>query len=1769
MRRSLKCLLAFVLVISISIGIVGLYISRLVMAANLGSYSVVHDGATVAYVTSYGLPVSVQGALTAQGITVRSSNTSNYSVDGNSGFMCISAGRESPTGTGGTVYRCINSSVYNNENDTGDGSHNTLMALSGLTYSQIVYGCYSLGRNGGSSWAYSHAILSYLIGDDGSWFGPLSSSNAYSALTTFAAAAASVGKTYSASAPFYVFISSGGRQNLIALSYSPPAESGSVSLMKKDQNGNFVSGAVITLVTTSGADVSTLSANTSFTRIENGISFTTAGAAITIEGLMPDSDYLIHEVSAPNSMYSLADDIAFRTDASGNAPGNTSSPHTYLMVDQYSPISGEISFNKVSGDGSENDAVRTAVIEFTEAPGNTVADAMTGLTYTDNTGTAGYDQTGVSNNGIPRILFTASAVGTDITIRNLKPGASYMFHEVVVPEGYMQATDIIVNVQADGSVIVNGQTTDSVVMYNNNRGSMMGSIGIHKSFDSSDPYEEQRFWANASSVSFSFYHFAGDWETTEYIINHGQWPFVTYGGLNRGEDGAYVFWHSSESYRTYEWYTDPAYAWWPGRWWAIWSQANGRVVDCDMVGSMTSLPSGYYMVTEEWQEGRFLTSTEEDVWIETLNTSGWHDVSVGSQRRYAQIFYVSESMTYTVDWNGNFTGQLSSGLYWSDWPENNNPIFNYELTNRVTNVQNTGAIDLEKIDLTNTGVDGLRFELWRGASRYAEGHISTTESPYVNADGNNVYPIDWNYSTQYCSDVRNRDQSFAWQTIQWTNRSVVGSLNYGTYQLREIIPEGKVYMTPEGWSSMDEDGDGLADYFYIDVEVTENHQIEPLRVSVANRECRLEISVTKTDLWNGNILTGYEGVYDATFDLYADINGNGQLDDSDVFIGTESDTDRDGQVTFNYDLGSLFTGTVNYPADYLVVETTAPFNYYLNEAPVPVSVSAATSYRGSVDILEQPYTAQIRVNKYDADTGDEIPNAIFTIYNDVDGNGTYTEGVDTAASTYSSSGITDAQMVWNTQEGCYVSSELRSGRYVVVETGLPEGYFYVDSEGVPTLAANEVLVTIEGQDTSVTGFTTSYEVTVHNIRPSIHTTLTNSITRSHVAPVGENVELIDVVLYTNLVPGQDYVVTGTLVDRQTGQLITDANGIPVTASTEFNPDTPNGTVDVVFNLDTQRLMDLVDIGEMTAPVDIVAFENLGFLNGGDVCEHRDIDDEGQTVRVGKIHTGAIDANTNTQVASDGFATIIDYVYYEGLMPGREYTMTGTLHLVDYDDQGNRIDAGIINEVNSEEVLNPSVTFVPEQQQGFIEVEFVVNTGRFKGKTVVCFENLYEDGLCLMTHADINDEYQSIYIPSVHTTARSADTSSDVMYYGDRARLTDTVYYENLIPGMQYTVSGSLFWLYTDDNGFIHSGSVSDLLGPSQGLSSCTFIPDTSNGYVEIDFVVDTTVIAGYQYGGLVVMEDLYLNGSLIAKHADLNDENQTVHIPSIHTTAVDGVTGGKTLSESSEAVIIDRVYYNNLEPGREYNIAGSVQYVTADESGNVTSFGPLVQNDREVRTQIAFIPSEASGYVDITFTVNSYELSGIDRLVVFEDMFMGALHVASHGDIMDEGQTVSICNLSSSANGNVGGRVLSPVNNVQIIDTVYYEGLVPGHEYRMETDIMNASTGLSDAHCSTVFMPETEDGSIDITITIDGRGYTTEKLVVFECVFDNDSGSLIKSHCDWEEKSQTLNFSPVPQTGLQDNPFYRNTGYVLLSSCVVIAAISVGIIRKKEDYETN
>ena len=94
-------------------------------------------------------------------------------------------------------------------------------------------------------------------------------------------------------------------------------------------------------------------------------------------------------------------------------------------------------------------------------------------------------------------------------------------------------------------------------------------------------------------------------------------------------------------------------------------------------------------------------------------------------------------------------------------------------------------------------------------------------------------------------------------------------------------------------------------------------------------------------------------------------------------------------------------------------------------------------------------------------------------------------------------------------------------------------------------------------------------VTVNN--PEIKTSAKNAADGKKEFWAYSKVELIDTVSYKGLIAGNKYTVTGTLMDKATGKPVLGRNNKEITATTEFEAKSADGTVDVSFVFDASIL----------------------------------------------------------------------------------------------------------------------------------------------------------------------------------------------------------------------------------------------------------------------------------------------------------------------------------------------------------------------------------------------------------------------------------------------------------------------------------------------------------------------------------------------------------------------------------------------------------------------
>ena len=126
----------------------------------------------------------------------------------------------------------------------------------------------------------------------------------------------------------------------------------------------------------------------------------------------------------------------------------------------------------------------------------------------------------------------------------------------------------------------------------------------------------------------------------------------------------------------------------------------------------------------------------------------------------------------------------------------------------------------------------------------------------------------------------------------------------------------------------------------------------------------------------------------------------------------------------------------------------------------------------------------------------------------------------------------------------------------------------------------------------------------------------------------------------------------------------------------------------------------------------------------------------ETVVFPKIKTNAADKKDgDKKIPAAEKQTIVDKVSYTNLIIGKKYKVSGKL--MNKETGKPVLDNG--KEVTAEK------EFTAETSNGFVNLEFTFNASALAGKTVVVFEDVYEDGKLIGTHSDINDEGQSVKI----------------------------------------------------------------------------------------------------------------------------------------------------------------------------------------------------------------------------------------------------------------------------------------------------------------------------------------------------------------------------------------------------------------------------------------
>ena len=784
-------------------------------------------------------------------------------------------------------------------------------------------------------------------------------------------------------------------------------------------------------------------------------------------------------------------------------------------------------------------------------------------------------------------------------------------------------------------------------------------------------------------------------------------------------------------------------------------------------------------------------------------------------------------------------------------------------------------------------------------------------------------------------------------------------------------------------------------------------------IKIKGEKPKYTVTLTKTSadvkITNGNANYSLEG---AVYNVYkAYVNPNHDYA-NDPVIATFT-TDANGKATLSRKLEN---------GDYVTIEQVAPLGYTLDKNVHRFSINGKSA---NLDVVDDPTKIRLTVRKKDADTNSNVPQGDATL-----------EGAQYRI-TYTNNDEKIENIVTTNKSGQAVLRNIPIGVLVTVEEiGVPLGY-KLDSKVhtyITTTDTKELEYDLIPED--FTEEVMKGQIALHKQYETLD------------EPADEQGAEFDVYLKSagsfnaaketerdHITTGADGMATtkdlpyGTYVVHQTKggngrQLVADFDvsisedgkvysydlvNVQKNAQLKIVKTSEDGVIEGI-KFRVTRLEDGYSAEYTTNATGEILTETLPIYADKDGAtkyqykvEELDTEEtfgyqlpDSQTVELSEgeiasvsFHNKPIEIGTKATVEGEkevdplDKVTLTDTVSYTGLVPGKEYKVTGVL--MDKETGEKLL-------VDSEEITAETV-FVPETKNGSVDVTFIFDATGLHGKEIVVFEDLYRENIKVAAHADITDDDQTIKVktPEIGTTASfEGEKEIDPL---DKVTLTDTVSYKDLTPGKEYRVTGVLM---------DKSNGKELLINGEKVTAEATFVATEASGSVDVTFIFDATGLHGKE---VVVFEDLYRENVLLATHADINDEGQTVKIknPEIGTKAT---ADGKKEITADKITITDVVSYTDLTPGKEYKLTGVLM--------NKATNDKLLIDGKEITAEATFTPKAPTGEVEMTFTFDARELTAETEVVAFETLYRDGIEIAVHADIEDEGQTVKILPLHGS-----------------------------------------------------------------------------------------------------------------------------------------------------------
>ena len=522
-------------------------------------------------------------------------------------------------------------------------------------------------------------------------------------------------------------------------------------------------------------------------------------------------------------------------------------------------------------------------------------------------------------------------------------------------------------------------------------------------------------------------------------------------------------------------------------------------------------------------------------------------------------------------------------------------------------------------------------------------------------------------------------------------------------------------------------------------QITEDGDLAVLsgsnRFSVSDKVIRGGVKIQKRDLETGDTKPqGSATLKDTAFDIIS-LNDNSVLVEGKLYKKNEVvktiRTDIEGVASTSSDL-------LPY-GKFRIVESEAP-NGYLTDGAKPIDFTITENGK-IVDLTDKAHSIYNQIKRGDiegvkigAGTHKRLADVPFRITSKTTGenhvvvtddNGQFSTSAEWASHKHNTNaGKTSEDGVWfGTSEPDDSKGALPYDTYIIEEMRCDS------NKGFELIPPFEIVVSRNNLVIDLGTLTDEYEKEI-----SIHTTATSKDGEKTIL-AGKEVTIVDTVKLNGLTKGTKYQLKGwQMLKEENAELIID--GKRVENDYTFVADDEEMKVEISYIFNASAL----------GGKNLVTFEELYDFSNPDepvkVAEHKDIEDDGQTVliteRIIKIHTTATDKDGNKELEAGKDVTIIDTVTLEGLEVGTQYKLVGWQ---------------MLKEENAELLINgkrveSDYMFTADSETMKVEVAFTFDATSLDGKQLVTFEELYDlsnpdEPKKVTEHKDIEDKGQTI------------------------------------------------------------------------------------------------------------------------------------------------------------------------------------------------------------------------------------------------------------------------------------------------------------------------------------------------------------------------------------------------------------------------------------------